>query len=81
MNSEFHAKKVEETVKALKSSLQGLSKEEAKRRLEEFGFNELREKKRAVALRIFLRQFKDVFVIMLLIAISLSVLAGKGMDH
>jgi Ca2+-transporting ATPase len=80
MNSEFHAKKVEETIKALKSSLQGLSEEEAKRRLEEFGFNELRERIRAVALRIFLRQFKDVFVIMLLIAISLSVLAGKGMD-
>ena len=80
MNSEFHAMKAEEAIQALKSSLQGLSEDEAKRRLEEFGFNELRERKRAVALRIFLRQFKDVFVIMLLIAVSLSVLAGKGMD-
>jgi Ca2+-transporting ATPase len=80
MNSEFHAMKTEEAIKALESSLQGLSEEEAKRRLEEFGFNELKERKKAVALRIFLRQFKDLFVIMLLIAISLSVLAGKGMD-
>lgn len=80
MNTEFHAMKAEEATRALESSLQGLSEEEAKRRLEEFGFNELMEGKSAVALRIFLRQFKDVFVIMLLIAVSLSVLAGKGID-
>lgn len=80
MNTEFHAMKAEEVIQAQKSTGQGLSEEEAKRRLEEFGFNELREVKRAVALRIFLRQFKDVFVIMLLMAVSLSVLAGKGVD-
>lgn len=80
MSNEFHAMKVEEVIQALKSTGQGLSEEEARRRLEEFGFNELTERKGAVALRIFLRQFKDVFVIMLLVAVSLSVLAGKGVD-
>ncbi|MDH5267136.1 MAG: HAD-IC family P-type ATPase, partial [Candidatus Bathyarchaeota archaeon] len=68
MNSEFHALKAEEVVKALESSLQGLSQEEAESRLKEFGPNELREKKGTTALSIFLGQFKSIFVIMLIVA-------------
>jgi len=80
MSDMFHAMKVEEVIETLKSSRRGLRREEAKRRLDEFGFNELRERKGVTVLQIFLRQFKDAFVIMLLIAVSVSVLAGENMD-
>ena len=70
----------EEVLQALQSSEPGLSGIEAKRRLDEFGFNELTERKGATALQIFLRQFKDIFVIMLLVAIFASILAGENMN-
>jgi len=57
-----------------------LSEEEAQRRLQEFGPNELVERKGITPFQIFLGQFKDVFVIMLLIAIAISVLIGEIID-
>ncbi|MCX5711546.1 MAG: cation-transporting P-type ATPase, partial [Candidatus Omnitrophica bacterium] len=48
----------------------GLNSDEAKRRLVDFGFNQLKEKKQASALVIFLEQFKD-FIIWVLIAAAL----------
>jgi len=64
--------KTEELMATLKASQKGLNKEEAEHRLQEFGPNELVERKRVTALQIFLGQFKDIFVIMLLIAIVIS---------
>jgi len=72
MSPEWHAMETEELKRALKASEKGLSEEEAKRRLQEFGPNELVERKRVTAFQIFLGQFKDVFVIMLLVAIVIS---------
>jgi len=68
MNTEFHAVKAEDAIQALESTLRGLNQKEMERRLEEFGPNELREKKRTTALNIFLGQFKSIFVIMLIVA-------------
>ena len=76
----WHSMKKEEVLQALQCSEQGLGVIEAKRRLDEYGYNELTERKGATAFQIFFRQFKDIFVIMLLIAISVSVLAGENMD-
>jgi Ca2+-transporting ATPase len=72
MSPEWHAMETEEFMKGLKASEKGLTEEEAKRRLEEFGPNELVERKRVTPLQIFLAQFKDIFVIMLLFAIVIS---------
>jgi len=72
MSPEWHAMETEEFMKGLKASEKGLSQEEAKRRLQEFGPNELVERKRVTPFQIFLGQFKDVFVIMLLFAIVIS---------
>ena len=60
----------------LSSSPKGLSEEEASRRIKKYGYNELVEKKRVTPIQIFLDQFKDIFVIMLLIAILLSIFIG-----
>jgi len=74
--SSLHAKETEEALQDLGSDLNGLSSEEAQVRLQKFGPNELVERKRTSPFQIFLNQFKDIFVIMLLIAIVLSVLIG-----
>ncbi|MBE0512161.1 cation-translocating P-type ATPase [Candidatus Bathyarchaeota archaeon] len=80
MSPEWHAMETEELMRALKASEKGLSEEEAQRRLQEFGPNELVERKGITPFQIFLGQFKDVFVIMLLIAVGFSVLIGEIID-
>ncbi|PVX27099.1 MAG: ATPase [Candidatus Bathyarchaeum sp.] len=65
---------------SLKTTEKGLTTEEAERRLQEFGPNELAAKEGASALSIFFGQFKDIFVIMLLIAIGISVAINELVD-
>lgn len=71
---------IEEVMRTLKTSREGLSSEETERRLREFGYNELVERERVTPLEIFLNQLKDVFVIMLLIATAISFLIGQIVD-
>ena len=80
MADAWHSKKTEQVLSELRVDQQGLGSEEVKRRLEEFGYNELKEKKRVTPLQIFLRQFKDIFVIMLLVATAISFLIGETVD-
>ena len=80
MASVWHNKKIDQVFDEMKVNKDGLSKEEAKRRLDEFGYNELKEKKGVTPFQIFLRQFKDVFVIMLLIATLISFVIGETID-
>jgi len=63
-------------VEALKSSSQGLSSEEAKRRLSQYGYNELVEKKKRTVLQMFLEEFKDIFILLLIAATIFSVIIG-----
>ena len=55
----------------------GLSREEARRRLEEQGENRLSEKRRKSAWAMFFAQFKDIMIIILAVATLLSVLMGE----
>ncbi|MDW8022702.1 MAG: magnesium-translocating P-type ATPase, partial [Nitrososphaerota archaeon] len=67
----------EELLSRLKSSMDGLSSEEVKRRIEVFGYNELvRRKKRAVIID-FLSHFKSPLIIILLIAGLISGFFGE----
>ncbi|HDJ26484.1 MAG TPA: hypothetical protein ENF34_04140, partial [Candidatus Bathyarchaeota archaeon] len=54
----WHALTAEEVMKRLGTSLDGLSDEEAARRLLEFGPNEIRREEKHSAVIMFLRQFK-----------------------
>ena len=72
MSLQWHAKSREDTLQALETSAEGLTKEEADQRLLEYGPNELIEAKRTTALEIFIDQFKDIFVIMLIIATAIA---------
>ena len=71
----FHAREVKEVIKALNTSSKGLSSKEAENRLKRYGPNALQEKKKTGPIQIFLRQFQDVFVLMLLAAIIISLLS------
>jgi len=76
MSSAWHSMDKEAVLQAVKSSPNGLSSEEAKRRLSEYGYNELKEKKRRTALQMFLEEFKDVFILLLIAATILSAIVG-----
>ena len=80
MATEWHSKEINEVLADLKTDPKGLTREEAERRTAEFGYNELKEKKRTTPLQIFIGQFKDVFVIMLLVATIISFLIGETID-
>ena len=72
MSEAWHSKSTEGVLEELQTDPLGLSEEEAKQRLEKYGPNELKERRRTSALQILLNQFRDIFVIMLLIATAIS---------
>lgn len=66
----------EELLQELNSSMNGLTAEEAKKRLEQYGYNKLQEGKRKGVLQVFAEQFADLLVIILIIAAIISALTG-----
>ena len=56
----------------------GLLPEEAQNRLERYGENKLAEGKKKTALQVFLDQFKDLIVWILIAAAVISILSGQG---
>src|SRR3972149_5058148 len=73
----WHQKGLKEVVEDLRTSLQGLSSEEARRRLEEYGPNEMKEGKKKTLLGRFLDQFKDFMIIVLMAAAVIAVAMGE----
>jgi len=69
----WHAKTDEEVLETLGTGASGLTGKEAENRLAQYGPNKLIERGGVSPLRIFLGQFKDIFVLMLLAAIVISV--------
>ena len=76
----WHNLSASEVVESLKSSLQGLTREEAERRLAQYGPNELAEKKKTSPFMLWLGQFKDFLIIILLVAVVLSAVLGEITD-
>ena len=73
---QWYSKNTQEILTVLESDENGLSSSEAESRIKKYGYNELVEKKRVTPLQILLNQFKDIFVLMLLAAIVISVAIG-----
>ena len=70
----FYDQEPKDVLKFFKTSEEGLSDKEAKRRLEKYGANIIQEEKRKSKLRIFLGQFNNFMIILLLVVGFLSLL-------
>src|SRR5688572_14966897 len=79
-NLPWHTLTVEATFERLKSTREGLGSEEVARRLSQFGPNELQAAGRVSPWAILLEQFKNVLIIILLVATALSAFLGHGVE-
>ncbi len=80
MAEQWYSLPVEETIDKLASSKSGLSGEEAKKRLASYGYNEIVKTKRISPFVLFLHQFTNVLVIILIIAAIIAGLLGEWID-
>jgi len=73
--SNWHSMEVDQVLKKLNTDPHlGLSVEEARSRLEKYGYNELKKEEKISPSGTFINQFKKILIIILLIAAVLSVL-------
>ena len=77
---QWHQKRGEDVLAEVGSSGRGLTTEEALRRLHRFGPNELVEKKKKTPLTIFLDQFRDFMILILIGAAVVSGFIGELSD-
>ncbi|MBI2548022.1 cation-translocating P-type ATPase [Candidatus Woesearchaeota archaeon] len=73
----YHDASIEEVCTALKTSRTGIDEKEARFRLKRYGLNKLKEKKTVSKLKIFLEQFKNPVVWVLLGATLVSLAFGE----
>lgn len=76
----FHTKSVEETLRDLECSAEGLSSKEVASRIAKYGKNVLAEAKKRTLLIIFIEQFKSPVIYVLFVAAAVSVLIGEYSD-
>ena len=76
MTKSWHTGKIDEVMQELNVTREGLSSQEAQERLKKYGYNQLVAKKRRTALRMFLDEFKDIFILLLIAATIFSAIIG-----
>lgn len=77
----WHARTADETLQFWQTDVHdGLTSQEAKSRLDRFGFNEMREKAKTSWWKRFIAQFQDFMVLVLLAATLISALLGEYVD-
>jgi len=76
----WHQKNIEDVMAELGSSLQGISAAHAQKLLLEHGPNELTEKKKKTPFMMFLDQFKDFMILVLIAAAFISGFIGEVSD-
>jgi Ca2+-transporting ATPase len=82
--TQFYNQSINEILARFKTdATTGLTSEEVKRRLEEYGYNQLTSKHKKSFLQMFIAQFKSFMIIILLIAAAISgvvgVMEGEGL--
>jgi len=80
MAQTWHSLSVSEALQVLGSGAAGLGDEEAARRLDHYGPNRLKEKKRTSPVIVFLRQFLSPLIYVLLAAATISLATGHYID-
>ena len=78
---EWYKKKKEEVASELNTHIdKGITDEEAQKRLEKYGLNELKEEAKQSMLSKIIEQFKDFLIIILIIASIISYAVGEKVD-
>jgi len=80
MTENYHTLTQKECLNLLNTSEKGLTEKEAKKRLQEYGYNELIKEKRTTPLVIFINQFKNALLLLLIFAGSLSLFLGEKLE-
>ena len=76
----YYKESKESVLSTLNSSTEGVSTEEAKKRQEEHGFNEISRKDRQSIFSMFIDTFKDPMVIVLLIVAIVQIVLGEAVE-
>ncbi len=76
----WHQKNIDAVFEELKTSPAGISSQEAVARLNEYGPNELKEKKKRTPFMMFLDQFRDFMILVLIAAAIISGFIGELSD-
>lgn len=79
-NMKWKKLSVEGTLKTLNSSINGLTTNHAEENLSKYGKNELVEEEKAGPLRLFLGQFMDILILILIIAAVAAYYVGDTLD-
>ncbi|GEP20252.1 cation-translocating P-type ATPase [Pediococcus argentinicus] len=80
MKDKFWSQPSQEVLDDLKVTREGLSNTEVEKRTEQYGKNTLTTKGKTTLLQKFIAQFKDLMIIVLMIAALISVFVGEGVD-
>ncbi len=80
MNNEWYKKDVDTIFSELNTNIEGLTEEEIKIRKEKYGLNEIPRKKEGSNLQIFLRQFNDPIIVIMLFSAFISLIAKEKFD-
>ncbi len=80
MSENYYNLAPEKVIEGLDSSKEGLSGDEVEKRLEKYGFNKIERVRRFNPFLMFLSQFKDIMVIILIIGMFLSFFLGEVVD-
>ncbi len=71
---------IDQALTELHSTFQGIAEDEARNRLIHYGPNELQEKRKKTSLRMFLDQFTDFMILVLIVAAIISGIIGEASD-
>lgn len=77
---DYYKESIETVLSSLNTSTEGIMTEDAKKRQEEQGFNEISRKDRQSTLSMFIDTFKDPLVIILLIVAIVKIVLGEAVE-
>ena len=78
MESQYYTQTPQQVLHAMESREEGLTTQQAQERIEKNGPNTLREERKKPVWQVFLEQFQDLLVLILIAAAAISVVSGSG---
>src|SRR5690349_23993434 len=72
----WHTSTIDDVLKELHTNTAGLTTADVEKRMQQYGPNQLQEKKKRPVWLLFLMQFKDVMIIILMVAAIISAVVG-----